>query len=549
MKFAAKYRSEHIETIKKTCFDVVVIGGGITGAGIALDAAARGMQVLLVEKNDFASGTSSKSTKLIHGGLRYLKQLEFRLVQTVGLERAVIHKLAPHLVTPVNMLLPIYKNGSLGRVTTSLALRVYDMLAKVQKSDAYKMLGRKEAHQTEPLLDTHNLLGAALYKEYRTDDARLTIAILKTASAHGALCLNYMQAVKCFPAHGTAEGVLLTDTISGQELHVKALQIINATGPWQTRLEDATRRIEKSIFLSKGIHIVLKYERFPVSNAMYFDVSGDKRMIFVIPRDDKVYIGTTDTAYTGNVENITTLMADVKYLLHAANAKFPGVNLQTNDVISSWAGLRPLILQRGKSAAEISRKDEIFVSADGVITIAGGKLTGYRKMAEKAVDIASKKIFQQTGKRFQNCQTKTIQLHGADIPYPLTEYNIRLFGFSRQVNFSQKTINRWVSLYGSATESILDIAYEQARQCIKPEELAIAAEAIYCIQHENVYTLSDFIIRRAGMLYFQPEEIPAAMPVIKKVFHEWLQLTASEISKQEEIFNAEWTAATSNFAA
>ncbi|MDX1667761.1 MAG: glycerol-3-phosphate dehydrogenase/oxidase, partial [Saprospiraceae bacterium] len=376
-------RQQTIELLQSQKFDLLIIGGGITGAGIALDAASRGMTVALVEKRDFASGTSSKSTKLIHGGLRYLKQFEVGLVREVGRERATVHKLAPHLVVPEKMLLPLVKGGNYGRFGTSVGLWVYDLLAGVKGDDRRKMLGKSETQKKEPLLRRDILQGSGYYAEYRTDDARLTIENIKTAVAKGAICLNYLRAEDFTYDGELINGVRCRDLAKDRELTIRADHIISAAGPWVDHLRRKDHSLKgKRLFLSKGVHIVVPHERFPVRQSVYFD-NTDGRMIFAIPRQRATYIGTTDTPYDGDPDHIPITSADVDYLVKAVNYMFPDVHLREADVESSWAGLRPLIHEEGKSASEMSRKDEIFESKSGLISIAGGKLTGYRKMAER----------------------------------------------------------------------------------------------------------------------------------------------------------------------
>jgi glycerol-3-phosphate dehydrogenase len=281
---SALNREHTLRKIEKTNFDITIIGGGITGAGIALDAASRGMSVLLIEKADFANGTSSKSTKLIHGGLRYLKNFEIGLVREVGRERAIVHKVAPHLVVPRKMLLPFYTKGTFGPLGTSIGLWVYDRLANVQGNDKRKMLTRQQTIEKEPLLQQKGLKGSGYYAEYRADDARLTIENIKTAIDHGALCINYLKAENfLYDGSGKISGINCSDQVSGKNIIVKTNYVINATGPWADLLrkkDDGSAHAK--LFLSKGVHIVFPKERFPLNQAIYFDVS-DGRMVFAIP--------------------------------------------------------------------------------------------------------------------------------------------------------------------------------------------------------------------------------------------------------------------------
>ncbi|MFM7854630.1 MAG: glycerol-3-phosphate dehydrogenase/oxidase [Flammeovirgaceae bacterium] len=411
LNFSVRERNSWLQQASHVDFDLLVIGGGITGAGIALDAASRGLKVLVVEKNDFAFGTSSRSTKLIHGGLRYLKQLEFGLVKEVGSERAVVHSLAPHLVVPEKMLLPLYEKKGMGYWLASLGLKIYDWLAKVKQEDQRKMLTRQQTLRQEPLLKPDDVKGGALYAEYRTDDARLTIEILKTAYSYGAALINYFQVTDFVYAQGKIVGAKAVDQLTKSTVEVKAKVVVNAAGPWVDDLREINHSKKgKRLHLTKGVHLVVPREKFNVAQAIYFDV-GDGRMIFAIPRDRTTYIGTTDTNYDGDKDKVDTQLADAEYLLHAVHVTFPNIHLQLGDVESSWAGLRPLIHEEGKSASELSRKDEIFVSDTGLISIAGGKLTGYRKMAERIVN----KVLQENFSTNQAvCKTASIRLRGND---------------------------------------------------------------------------------------------------------------------------------------
>ena len=392
--FSALTRPQDLTSLTSETFDLVVIGGGITGAGIALDAASRGLKVALLEKGvdkddredrynlekgDFASGTSSKSTKLIHGGLRYLKQFDFWLVKEVGSERAIVHKLAPHLVLPEKMLLPLIEGGSYGKWLTSIGLKVYDILAQVTGDDKRQMLEKKEALKKEPLLPRKLLKGAGYYAEYRTDDSRLTIENIKTSLQFGARALNYAEVTDFrYDDDGKVSGVVAKDLIGGKSLEVASRYVISAAGPWVDDLRSVNHSKKgKRLHLTKGVHLVFPYEKLPVKQSVYFDVP-DGRMIFAIPRGRITYVGTTDTNYDLDKDDVRTDLADAIYLISAVNNMFPSIELEMSDIESSWAGLRPLIHEEGKSASELSRKDEIFTSDTGLISIAGGKLTGYQ---------------------------------------------------------------------------------------------------------------------------------------------------------------------------
>ncbi len=532
LDFSNLNRAQFLSQLEANTFDLLVIGGGITGAGIALDAAARGLSVALIEKDDFASGTSGKSTKLIHGGLRYLKQFEFGLVKEVGQERAVLHNLAPHLVVPEKMLLPLIEGGSMGRIMTSIGLYIYDFLADVESDDKRKMLDKEETLDIEPLLPEDRLLGGSLYAEYRTDDARLTIEVIKTAYLHGALLVNYVRGNEAIEKDGKIIGVKCTDQLTGKELNIKAEIVVNATGPWVDDIRSWNGPIKgKRLYLTKGVHLVVPHAKLPVRQAIYFDVPRDKRMIFCIPRLSVTYIGTTDTYYEGDKDSIEVSEGDTDYLLTAVNRTFPSVELEMKDVLSSWAGIRPLIYEDGKSASEISRKDEIFTAPNGLVSIAGGKLTGYRKMAERVVDLVVEKL----GTKSESCKTREIPL----TPDPL--------GNTEKVNQFRDKLASWVEAkhlppiyvdyllqnYGTNAEHILN---EVSRNSIPVKQL-LRAELQYCITNEMVATVADFLIRRTGRLYFLPETIAEGEV---DVFHH-LQTTWPGSPEFIALVREEWT--------
>ena len=520
IKFSNQNRIKTVAKLSKEKFDLVVIGGGITGGGIALDAASRGLKVALVEKNDFASGTSSKSTKLIHGGLRYLKQFDFWLVKEVGSERAIVHKLAPHLVLPEKMLLPLIENGSYGKWLTSIGLKVYDILAQVTGDDKRQMLEKKEALKLEPLLPKKILKGAGYYAEYRTDDARLTIENIKTSLQFGAEALNYASVEDFVYTDEKISGVKVKDAISGVDFTIKSKYVISATGPWVDEIRTVNNSKKgKRLHLTKGVHLVFPKEKLPVKQSVYFDIP-DGRMMFAIPRGKVTYVGTTDTNFNLDKDHVRTDLADAIYLLSAVNNMFPKINLEMDDIVSSWAGLRPLIHEEGKSSSELSRKDEIFTSDTGLISIAGGKLTGYRKMAERAVDRIAKSMEEEHQAKLKECHTEKIPLAGnvdfkkfKHVKKYITEIHerIKVDGFTRH--------DAWflVTNYGKQTELILD-TYTTLKDTDIYERMA-KAELRFGIDYEMVQNPMDFFIRRTGRLYFDIDSIRSLMEPVLAEFN------------------------------
>lgn len=507
MIFSSLARQQILNEMASREYDLLIIGGGITGAGIALDAASRGIQTALVEMNDFASGTSSRSTKLIHGGLRYLKQGEIREVAELGRERAIVYNNAPHVTTPIWMLLPFHKTGTFSKWTTALGLTLYDALASVKKEEKKKMLSPAEAVEKEPLLNK-DLLGAGEYVEYRTDDARLTIEVLKTAVQNGADIVNYVKAESfIYRSEQKINGAHVKDVLSQKTYSIRAKIVVNAAGPWVDTMRSADyggKDIKKHLKLSKGVHIVFDKPKFPLQHAVYFD-APDGRLIFAIPRDGKTYVGTTDTFYNGDLSMVKADKEDREYLLTCIDNYFPDVQLTMADIESSWAGVRPLIYEKGKESTKISRKDEIWESKSGLITIAGGKLTGYRKMAERAVSLVVKRLLLVGKGPFGASTTKKCVLSGGAVG-DAEQFLQLINSYARKAvtfGLTEQEIRYLVSKYGSNVDVLLNWSLE-ARPSVNR---LLYAELMYAIHDEMTVSPADFFIRRTGDLYFNIQRI------------------------------------------
>ncbi len=505
--FSGLRREYVLEEMVQEELDVLVIGGGITGAGILLDATVRGMNAGLVEMQDFAAGTSSRSTKLVHGGLRYLKQFEVKLVAEVGKERAIVYENAPHVTNPEWMLLPIMKNGTFGKFSTGIGLAVYDRLAGVKKSERRSMLSRDEVIAREPLLKREGLKGGGYYVEYRTDDARLTLEVLKEGVGRGGKAVNYTRAEQLIYEKGKVTGVLVRDLVSNETKKIRAKKIINAAGPWVDEIREMDRSKQgKHLFMTKGVHLVFDQSRFPLSQAVYFDTPfNDGRMMFAIPRDGKTYVGTTDTQYTKDPIHPLVTVEDRDYILDAVNGMFPDVDLKAEDMESSWAGVRPLIHEEGKGPSEISRKDEVFISDSGLITIAGGKLTGYRKMAERVLDIAVAQLKEEGQGIFARTETENVILSGGYVggSFGYKSYMEKMASEGAAYGFTKEEAEKLVSLYGSNITAIYEIAQtagEEAQQ--NNLSLDVFVSLKYGIEEEMVTAPIDFFNRRTGALFF-----------------------------------------------
>ncbi|MGE6599508.1 aerobic glycerol-3-phosphate dehydrogenase [Bacillus proteolyticus] len=505
MKFSSKQRKDVLNGVNKQELDVIVIGGGITGSGIALDGATRGLSTIVFEMQDFAAGTSSRSTKLVHGGLRYLKQLEVKMVAEVGKERAIVYENGPHVTTPEWMLLPFHTGGTFGSFSTSIGLRVYDFLAGVKRSERRKMFNREETLNKEPLVKKEGLKGGGYYVEYRTDDARLTIEVMKEAIEHGAKAVNYAKVDSFLYKDGKVCGVRVIDLLDGEVYEVYGKKIVNAAGPWvDTLREKDNSKKGKVLQLSKGVHLVIDQKRFPLGQAIYFD-TPDKRMVFAIPRGGKTYVGTTDTFYDKDaaVPHMTT--EDRTYIINAINYMFPSVKITEKDVESSWAGVRPLIYEEGKNASEISRKDEIWTSESGLITIAGGKLTGYRKMAEMVVDYVTNLLQKEGHSAYTKSDTKHMPISGGHVSgsHGFPAFVAKKAGEGTKYGLTTAQAEEFAKFYGSNVDVLFDLAKKhknEAKEYNMPLDVLIPL--VYAMDYEMTAKPVDFFVRRRGAVFF-----------------------------------------------
>ncbi|MFD2628933.1 glycerol-3-phosphate dehydrogenase/oxidase [Oceanobacillus kapialis] len=510
--FSTRNRESIIENMENQTFDVLVIGGGITGTGIALDATTRGLNVALIERFDFASGTSSRSTKLIHGGLKYLQNFDFPVVKETGSEREIVYQNARHLVHPLRMNFPIIKKESFNLLTLKAGLTMYDRLAGVRKNERHTIYGKQKTLQNEPLFNKKTVQGSGLYVEYRTDDSRLTLENAKTAFEQGGNLLNYAEMTDFIKdEHNQVKGIVAKDSVNGKTFTIHAKHIVNAGGPWVDKVRIKDRPITgKYMVLAKGIHIVFHKKDLPVKSATYFMHKG--RYIAVIPRGNCTYVGSTESIYEEDMDDIHVNEAEVNYLIDCLKAIFPSLPLKVEDVISSWAGVRPLIGKEGKSAAELSRHDEIFESDTGLITIAGGKLTGYRKMAERIMQYIEKK----EKKKASPSITDKVKLTGGKFnsSKEIQALITRLHGLYFELDLTEQEISDYVYCYGSNTEELLKIMSDYQKHYQDKEERNILAEVKYTIENEMVASLSDFYDRRTSYLLFAPDKLERTLDIV-----------------------------------
>jgi glycerol-3-phosphate dehydrogenase len=458
-------RSEAIHAIRTTPLDVLIIGGGIVGAGIARDAAMRGLRAGLVEQHDFASGTSSRTSRLLHGGLRYLAQGRLGLVRQASLEKRVIHQIAPHLAAPLAFMFPAYRgNREWKHWQLKLGVKIYDLLCGGKNFAASAWHTPEETLQRIPALCSDGLTGAVSYFDGFTNDARLVLDTLHSAANHGAIILNYSrldsanQKQELGPTCPTRATDLwngeISDQLTGQKLSVQAQTVVNATGPWAETLPHSRVKLR----LTKGVHLVVDRARLPVPTAVV--MPEGKRILFAIPWDERTILGTTDTDYEGCPEDVRAEPADIRYLIEVANRYFPQACLTASDVISSWAGLRPLLANPRGDPSEISRSHEIRSPEPGWWDVAGGKLTTYRLMAEQTVNQIAKSLIKS----------------GA--------------------------LNREIAPCRTATEPLL--ASPPRFSGLVPPEFCREAVEYFCA-HECAVHLDDVMIRRTNWQYYHPD--------------------------------------------
>ncbi len=507
-------RAAALESMAAEPMDLLVIGGGITGAGIARDAALRGIRTALIEKGDFGAGTSSHSSRLVHGGLRYLEQGDFRLVFEASRERRVLLAIAPHLVRPLSFLFPVYRGARVPAWKLRAGMWLYDALAAFRNMHRHRWLGRKAVSRVEPELRAKELRGAALYYDAQTDDARLVLATMRSAAQAGALIANYAEAAALLKPGGRVGGADVRDALSGASLRVRALVVVNATGPWV----DELRRLDDSraaplLRLTRGAHVAVPRTRLGNRHAVTLTSPLDGRVMFVLPWGDLSYIGTTDTDDDSGPDAVRVTGEDVIYLLRSANAFFPHARLTSSDVVSSWAGLRALLRpDRNLAPSEVSREHRIVESPSGLFTIAGGKLTTYRVMGRAMVDRVGVRLRQLDGRPVPPCpRTDRLPLPGgeaADLEVVVQQ--------CRDHGLAEAHARHLVAHYGTEAMALVNlIAQDPALgRPIVTERPNVWAEVVYAARRELALRLSDVLIRRTHLFYEDPGHAIAAAPTV-----------------------------------
>lgn len=481
-------RSASLQALAGEVFDLVIIGGGITGAGVAREAARHGLRVALLEGSDFAAGTSSRSSKLIHGGLRYLERGEVTLVRKTALERKEIYRAAPHLSEPRWMVMPT--QGRTLLYSLRLAVTTYEQLGAVDRKDGHRAWSGSTLAEEEPLLNRSTFPHALAYREYLTDDARLVLANMRSAVALGAVVINHAPVVGLLRSGDRAVGVEARCALTNETIEVRGRVIVNATGPWVEALQKLENpQAPPLLHLSKGIHIAIPASTLPVRNLLVL-TAKDKRRIFVLRRGDVVYIGTTDETYARGAEIWPKIeLAEVEYLLEPIPRHFMCGPIPASDVVGAWAGLRPLIADpTQKNPAELSRRDELLLGPLGIISVAGGKLTGYRGMARRVLETVGERL------------GRAIAAAGEDTePLPGGAFDGDLDGLAATLaathGLDARTSGRLARLFGAEAEQVLALGSGP----IYPESDCVEGEVRFGIECEGAANLEDLLYRRTRL--------------------------------------------------
>lgn len=389
--FSYQTRLSNIRKLKNEKFDLLIIGGGITGAGVARDAAGRGLKVALVEARDFSIGTSSRSSKLVHGGIRYLENMEFHLVFEALSERTKLFAIAPHLVHPLRFMIPLFKNSRVGMFKMGLGMILYDILALFQSPELHEKLSAKETEKRMPIVRKDDLVGSFIYSDAYMDDARLVLETLRSAHEENAICVNYIKVIKSkfesVDGKDKVFGLEVEDQISKDKFVIQAEHTVSTVGPWTDLVGEKLVSDWKPLLRpTKGIHLTLNKNRLPLSSAVVMAAEKSSRIVFAIPRQEMIIIGTTDTDFRGDPELATVTSEDVQYLLKITNEYFPGAQLSEKDIISTYVGVRPLVKDESSTEGKTSREHTILSDARGFTFVAGGKYTTYRLISEQVVD-------------------------------------------------------------------------------------------------------------------------------------------------------------------
>lgn len=563
MSFSIETRKQEISKLKNEQLDLLVIGGGITGAGVALQASAAGMKTALIDMQDFGAGTSSRSTRLVHGGIRYLKNFDVQVVSDTVKERAVVQHIAPHMTQADPMLLPIYDEPgtTFTMFSVKVAMDLYDHLAGIEGDSpltryANYTIDKAEALKREPQLNSENLEGAGVYLDYQNNDSRLVVENIKKAHDEGGIMLSRVKCVEILhDENGKVNGARVKDLLTDEEFEIKANVVINTSGPWSDLVRGTDDKSSKKsqIRPTKGVHLVVDQSRLSVPQPTYFGSgTDDGRMIFTIPREGKTYFGTTDTDYDGDLENPKVDQSDVDYLLKIINKKYPSAHLTIDDVEASWAGIRPLVAAEDEGKEEevdavsgasdasdtsapsaVSRGSSLKMADDGLITLAGGKLTDYRVMANGAMDMIVAALKDSFGESFELKDSAQIKVSGGDFDSDHAEDALdEIAKEGIKVGLAKDEAHEIASLFGSNAHNIF-----QRAKVIRPAEglsLGETAALNYSLDEEMTLSAVDYLMRRTYHILFKSDKLDIVAPAVIKEMTKYFDWDDDEVARQEK---------------
>ncbi|MED9786827.1 alpha-glycerophosphate oxidase [Latilactobacillus curvatus] len=597
MTFSLEGRQQVINNLKNEQLDLLVIGGGITGAGVAIQAAASGIKTGLIEMQDFAEGTSSRSTKLVHGGIRYLKTFDVGVVADTVSERAVVQGIAPHIPRPTPMLLPIYDEpeATYDMFSVKIAMDLYDKLAGVTGTQyANYTIDRKEVLQREPGLKSDRLMGAGVYLDFVNNDARLVIENIKEADELGASIASHVKAVgMTYDANGRVNGLKAHDELTDETFDIHAKLVINTAGPWVDKVNALNTEVkaQETLRPTKGIHLVVDSSRLSVPQPTYFD-SGlhDGRMIFVVPREGKTYFGTTDTDYTGDFKHPRVEQADVDYLLKAINNRYPSVNIALNDIEASWAGLRPLISNNGSSdyngggansgkvseesfnnliktvddyenktaaradvekaisqlrtahaeesvnPSQVSRGSDLKVAENGLITLSGGKITDYRKMAAGALELIRDILKKDFNETVREIDSKKLQVSGGHFDPNNVDDTLKFYAkVAMNKGIGEEDAIDLANRFGSNVSRVVSYADQGAAEGLNLKE---TISLRYSVNEEMTLTPVDYLLRRTNFILFHNDQLAAIKQPVVDEMARLLNWDDAEKARQTELLDS-----------
>jgi len=546
-------RADALRHLADTHFDVLVVGAGVTGAGTALDAASRGLRTALVERDDFASGTSSKSSKMVHGGLRYLQQGDIRLVYEALAERQRLRRNAPHLVKVLPFLLPVFGKGGVIPKKLSRALGtamwMYDLTGGARIGKLHKRISADEAVAHMPTLQREKLASSYLYYDARADDARLTLTLARTAAIdHGAVVANHTRVIEILKgADGKACGArieAIDEDGSKRQFEVHADAVVNATGVWADEIRTLDEGTDPdSIRPAKGIHITVPWAKVRNDIAVVVPVRNDKRSVFVVPWGDFTYIGTTDTDYDGPLDDPQCTPDDIDYLLTAMNDAMT-VDLTVDDITGTWAGLRPLVRDAGSErTADLSRRHRVTPSASGVVTVTGGKLTTYREMAADTVDVVLERVLgaKVVERVARHSRTRRLPLRGAaGYDELLASASTTTTAAGTEAPGASDPVSHLANRYGGEARALLAMIERDSSlgESLVPGLPYLRAEAVYAVRYEMARTLDDILSRRTRARLLGRDASAHAAPAVAALVATDLGWDDAEQDRQVQVYRA-----------